>query len=74
MPVRRVNFTVDETAVGEGGSARERLRLEINTNGSITPPSPLRIIDFHYLSTQKDPAHPPNIRPGKSCAVRKSTT
>jgi len=24
MPVRRVNFTVDETAVGEGGSARER--------------------------------------------------
>ena len=37
MPVRRVNFTVDETAVGEGGSARERLRLEINTNGSITP-------------------------------------
>lgn len=37
MPVRRVNYTVDETAVGEGGSARERLRLEIQTNGSITP-------------------------------------
>nr|YP_002049214.1 DNA-directed RNA polymerase alpha subunit [Paulinella chromatophora]ACB43004.1 DNA-directed RNA polymerase alpha subunit [Paulinella chromatophora] len=37
MPVRRVNYTIDETAVGEGGSARERLRLEIETNGSITP-------------------------------------
>ncbi len=37
MPVRRVNYTVDETAVGEGGSARERLRLEILTSGSITP-------------------------------------
>lgn len=37
MPVKRVNYSVDETAVGEGGSARERLRLEIETNGSITP-------------------------------------
>lgn len=37
MPVRRVNYTVDETAVGEGGSARERLRLEIQTDGSVTP-------------------------------------
>lgn len=37
MPVRRVNYTVDETAVGEGGSARERLRLEIHTDGSVTP-------------------------------------
>jgi DNA-directed RNA polymerase subunit alpha len=37
MPVRRVNYSVDETAVGEGGAARERLRLEIQTNGSITP-------------------------------------
>jgi DNA-directed RNA polymerase subunit alpha len=37
MPVRRVNYTVDETAVGEGGSARERLRLEIHTSGAITP-------------------------------------
>jgi len=37
MPVRRVNYSVDETAVAEGGSARERLRLEIETNGSITP-------------------------------------
>jgi len=37
MPVRRVNYTVDETAVGEGGSARERLRLDIVTNGSISP-------------------------------------
>lgn len=37
MPVRRVNYTVDETAVGEGGSARERLRLDIITNGSMSP-------------------------------------
>ena len=37
MPVRRANYTVDETAVGEGGSARERLRLEIQTDGSVTP-------------------------------------
>ncbi|HRD41838.1 MAG TPA: DNA-directed RNA polymerase subunit alpha [Prochlorococcaceae cyanobacterium AMR_MDS_5431] len=37
MPVRRVNYTIDETAVGEGGAARERLRLEIQTNGSMTP-------------------------------------
>jgi DNA-directed RNA polymerase subunit alpha len=36
-PVKRVNYSVDETAVGEGGSARERLRLEIETNGSVTP-------------------------------------
>jgi DNA-directed RNA polymerase subunit alpha len=37
MPVKRVNYSVDETAVGEGGSAHERLRLEIETNGSLTP-------------------------------------
>ncbi|WP_186491741.1 DNA-directed RNA polymerase subunit alpha [Synechococcus sp. BIOS-U3-1] len=37
MPVQRVNFTIDETAVAEGGSARERLRMEVVTDGSITP-------------------------------------
>ena len=37
MPVTRVNFSIDETAVSEGGSARERLRMEIVTDGSITP-------------------------------------
>ncbi len=37
MPVERVNFTIDETAVAEGGSTRERLRMEIVTNGSTTP-------------------------------------
>ncbi len=37
MPVRRVNFTIDETAVAEGGSTRERLRMEIITDGSTTP-------------------------------------
>ena len=37
MPVRRVNFTIDETAVAEGGSTRERIRLEVVTDGSISP-------------------------------------
>ena len=37
MPVHRVNFTPDETAVAEGGSARERLRMEVVTDGSMTP-------------------------------------
>jgi DNA-directed RNA polymerase subunit alpha len=37
MPVHRVNFTTDETAVAEGGSARERLRMEVVTDGSMTP-------------------------------------
>jgi len=37
MPVRRVIYSVDESAVGEGGSASEKLRLEITTNGSISP-------------------------------------
>ncbi len=37
MPIERVNFTIDETAVAEGGITRERLRMEIVTNGSISP-------------------------------------
>ena len=37
MPVKRVNFTIDETAVAEGGSTRERLRMEVVTDGSTTP-------------------------------------
>ncbi len=37
MPVRRVNFTIDETAVAEGGSTRERLRMEVITDGSTSP-------------------------------------
>ena len=37
MPVNRVNFTIDETAVAEGGSTRERLRMEIVTDGSTSP-------------------------------------
>ncbi len=37
MPVIRVNFTIDETAVAEGGSTRERLRMEIVTDGSTSP-------------------------------------
>ena len=37
MPVHRVNFTTDETAVAEGGSARERLRMEVVSVGAMTP-------------------------------------
>ena len=37
MPVLRVNFTFDETAVAEGGSTRERLRMEVVTDGSTSP-------------------------------------
>ena len=37
MPINRVNFTIDETAVAEGGSTRERLRMEIVTDGSTSP-------------------------------------
>ncbi len=37
MPIKKVNFSIDETAVSEGGTNRERLRLEIVTDGSITP-------------------------------------
>ena len=37
MPVKRVNFTIDETAVAEGGSTRERLRMEVVTDGSTSP-------------------------------------
>ena len=37
MPIERVNFTIDETAVAEGGSTRERLRMEIETDGSMSP-------------------------------------
>ena len=37
MPIKRVNFSIDETAVAEGGSTRERLRLELVTDGTTTP-------------------------------------
>ncbi len=37
MPIKKVNFNIDETAVAEGGSTRERLKMEIVTDGSITP-------------------------------------
>ena len=37
MPINRVNFTIDETAVAEGGSTRERLKMELVTDGSTTP-------------------------------------
>jgi len=37
MPITRVNFTIDETAVAEGGSTRERLKMELVTDGSTSP-------------------------------------
>ncbi len=37
MPINRVNFTIDETAVAEGGSSRERLKMELVTDGSTSP-------------------------------------
>ena len=37
MPINRVNFTIDETAVAEGGSTRERLKIELVTDGSTSP-------------------------------------
>ncbi len=37
MPIIRVNFTIDETAVAEGGSSRERLKMELVTDGSTSP-------------------------------------
>ncbi|WP_269603505.1 DNA-directed RNA polymerase subunit alpha [Prochlorococcus marinus] len=37
MPINRVNFTIDETAVAEGGSTRERLKMELVTDGSTSP-------------------------------------
>jgi DNA-directed RNA polymerase subunit alpha len=68
MPIRRVNYSVDETAVGEGGSARERLRLEIETNGSITPDDAMaqaanQLISLFQplatLTTTEDPGQEP---------------
>ena len=35
-PIRKVNFTVDDTRVGQSVDF-DRLTLEIETNGSITP-------------------------------------
>ena len=37
MPINRVNFTIDETAVADGGSTRERLKMELVTDGSTSP-------------------------------------
>ena len=37
MPINRVNFTIDETAVAEVGSTRERLKMELVTDGSTSP-------------------------------------
>jgi len=49
MPVERVNFTIDETAVAEGGSTRERLRMEIVTNGSTSPDDALAEAANHLI-------------------------
>jgi len=49
MPVQRVNFTIDETAVAEGGTTRERLRMEIVTDGSASPDDSLAEAANHLI-------------------------
>ncbi len=68
MPVRRVNYTVEDARIG-GSLQRDRLILDIWTNGSLTPQealsraatilvdlfNPLKEIDFMPSSPESDP-------------------
>ncbi len=49
MPINRVNFTIDETAVAEGGSTRERLKMELVTDGSTSPDDALAEAANHLI-------------------------
>ena len=49
MPITRVNFTIDETAVAEGGSTRERLKMELVTDGSTSPDDALAEAANHLI-------------------------
>ena len=49
MPITRVNFTIDETAVAEGGSSRERLKMELVTDGSTSPDDALAEAANHLI-------------------------
>ena len=60
-PVRRVNFTVEETRVG-GKTGYERLVLELATNGSIRPEEALseasRLLQRHFELFRSFAEHP----------------
>jgi DNA-directed RNA polymerase subunit alpha len=66
-PIRKVNFTVDDTRVGQNVDF-DRLTMEIETNGSITPDEALstaaellsdQLALFIDFSTEDKPAAPP---------------
>ena len=66
-PIRKVNFTVDDTRVGQNVDY-DRLTIEIETNGSITPDEALttaaellsdQLALFIDFSTEDKPAAPP---------------
>ena len=65
-PIRKVNFTVDDTRVGQSVDF-DRLTLEIETNGSITPDDALseaaqilteQLRLFIGFSTEEKPVRP----------------
>jgi DNA-directed RNA polymerase subunit alpha len=63
-PVKRVNFHVEPIADGASGEARERLVLEVWTDGSVTPVAAVgeasRILEDHFeLLTNFPEASPP---------------
>lgn len=72
MPVRKVNYTVEEIRVG-GSAEKDRLILEITTNGSLTPQealsqaanilvdlfNPLKDITFEAVSHDYQPEDDP---------------
>jgi len=67
-PIRKVNFTVDDTRVGQNVDF-DRLTLEIETNGSITPDEALSIaaqivqeqldLFVNFTSEEKPPSQAP---------------
>ncbi len=54
-PIRKVNFSVDDTRVGQSVDF-DRLTLEIETNGSITPDDALATA-AHIMQDQFGPVH-----------------
>ena len=70
-PIRKVNFTVDDTRVGQSVDF-DRLTIEIETNGSITPDDALStaatimqeqldlFVDFTNRGRSRCPKRPPN--------------
>jgi DNA-directed RNA polymerase subunit alpha len=74
MPVRKVNYTVEEGRGGNAAVGKERLVMEIWTNGSLTPQeslsqaanllvdffNPLKEIDFRQVDIEDDGEIDPN--------------